>query len=101
VASSREDTTVRGVPGAFFGNGERLEIQTETTTLVIFASGRGQALRVAASLRGLNGGVGAGSLYQRPQPVRSRGSWPAKGSYSLGDDAFGCPLLTDPLQQWP
>jgi hypothetical protein len=70
VASLREDTTVRGVPGAFFSNGERLEIQTGTTTLVIFASGRRQALRVAASLRGLNGGVGAG----KPLPAPAAGA---------------------------
>jgi hypothetical protein len=72
VQSGREERTVRGVPAAYFStDGGRLELQTETSTIVIFAAGgRDQALRVANSLRGLNNGVGAG----KPLPAPAAGA---------------------------
>ena len=47
-------TRVRGTTAAFFEGGSRLEIQTGTTTVVIFAFSKRKALAVAKNLRGLN-----------------------------------------------
>jgi hypothetical protein len=48
------NTTVRGVPAAFFEGGNRLEIQTGTSTVVIFAD---SPATVAGALRGVNNDV--------------------------------------------
>jgi hypothetical protein len=69
-APATESTTVRGAPAAFLENGERLEIQTGTVTIVIFASSRDEALRIASALRGLNAAVAAG----RPLPAPANGA---------------------------
>jgi hypothetical protein len=46
--------TIRGAPAGVLEGGSRLEIQTGTTTVVIFAHSKKKALSVARSLRGLN-----------------------------------------------
>jgi len=46
-----EPTTIRGLPGAFFDDGRRLEIYTPWTTIVLFAHSRDHVLTVAAALR--------------------------------------------------
>jgi hypothetical protein len=52
-----DSTTVRGVPAAYFEGGNRLEIQTGTSTVVIFAD---SPASIASALRGLNNNVPAG-----------------------------------------
>jgi hypothetical protein len=60
-----EMTVVRGVPAAFVDNdGLRLEIQTGTSTVVVFARSRDEALTVADALRGVN--VPAGRAVSLP-----------------------------------
>ncbi len=73
-----ERTTIRGVPAAFLENGERLEIQTGTVTIVIFARARDEALRIANALQGLNVNQAAG----KPLPM------PAKAAL---DGTLSCP----------
>jgi hypothetical protein len=51
------NTTVRGAPAAFFEGGNRLEIQTGTSTVVIFAD---SPETVADALRGVNNNVPTG-----------------------------------------
>jgi hypothetical protein len=68
------DTTVRGVPAAFFEGGARLEIYTGDSTVVIFGSGRAQVIRIANTLRGLNVSVGAGEPLPRPEPGALEGT---------------------------
>jgi hypothetical protein len=46
-----ERTTVRGAPAAFFEDGQRLELQTSRSTIVVFATSRARALGVAGALR--------------------------------------------------
>ena len=53
-ALTPEPTSVRGVPAAFFEDGHRLEIQTGTSTVVVFARSRDEVLQVASALRGVN-----------------------------------------------
>jgi hypothetical protein len=60
-----ERALVRGVPGAFPDDGNRLEIQTGRSTVVIFADSRAQVLQVAAALRPAGGPGSTGPL---PQP---------------------------------
>jgi hypothetical protein len=48
------ETTVRGVPAAYYEGGRRLEIQTGTSTVVIFAD---SPATIAAALRGVNNSV--------------------------------------------
>jgi hypothetical protein len=71
-------TRVRGTTAAFFEGGSRLEIQTGTTTVVIFAFSKQKALSVAESLRGVNVPVSA----HDPLPPPARGA--VEGS-------LGCP----------
>lgn len=52
-----QETTVRGVPAAYYESGTRLELQTGTSTVVIFAHAPAS---VAAALRGVNNNVTAG-----------------------------------------
>jgi hypothetical protein len=61
-----EPATVRGVPGGFFEDGHRLELQTGRTTVVVFAGSRARVLRVAAALRPLGEQSNGGPL---PQPL--------------------------------
>jgi hypothetical protein len=64
-----ERITVRGVPAALFDDGMRLELETEGSTLVVFAHTREGALRIAAALRSLDGSVAP----SRPLPKRQEG----------------------------
>jgi hypothetical protein len=64
-----ERITVRGVPAALFDDGMRLELETEGSTLVVFAHTREGALRIAAALRSLDGSVAP----WRPLPKRQEG----------------------------
>jgi len=59
---------IRGVEGVFFEGGNRLEIVTGKTTIVIFAGGRAAALRAARALRGLNVSVGVRDKLPSPAP---------------------------------
>ena len=59
-------TRVRGTTAAFFEGGSRLEIQTGTTTVVIFAFSKREALAVARNLRGVNLDVSPGDPLPRP-----------------------------------
>ncbi|MEJ7792241.1 MAG: hypothetical protein WKF65_09760 [Gaiellaceae bacterium] len=63
-----EATTVRGVPAAFFEDGRRLEIQTGSSTVVIFARSSSEALTIAAALVGVNNLVEKGNLLPPPTP---------------------------------
>jgi hypothetical protein len=49
-----ETTSVRGVPAAFFDDGQRLEIHTGRSLVVIFADSRESTLGIAKALRGVN-----------------------------------------------
>ena len=69
-------TRVRGTKAAFFEGGNRLEIQTETTTVVIFAFSKREALSVAQNLRGLNVPVSAGDRLPPPAPGAVEGTLP-------------------------
>jgi hypothetical protein len=60
--------TIRGVPAAFFEDFQRLELQTGTATIVIFAKGYEQLIDVAESLRGLNVAVGPKQPLPQPPP---------------------------------
>ena len=59
---------VRGVHGVFFEGGNRLEIVTGKTTVVVFAPGRRAALRAVRALRGLNVRIGVREKLPRPAP---------------------------------
>ena len=62
-----EPTKVRGVPAAFFEDGERLELQTGISTVVVFAANRTRVLRIAAALRPLGASPSDRPL-PRPDP---------------------------------
>ena len=64
---------VRGVLGAFFDGGTRLELETGRSLVVIFARSRGQALRIAAELEAVDGSVTSGSPLPPPTGGRGRG----------------------------
>jgi len=49
-----DKATVRGVPAAFYEAGKRLEIQTGTSTVVIFGRTQADVVAVANALRGVN-----------------------------------------------
>ncbi len=65
---SPEPITVRGVPAALFDEGTRLELETQQSTIVVFADARARVLRIAAALRSLDGSVPRG--YPLPAPHR-------------------------------
>ncbi len=65
--SPKAHLRVRGTTAAFFEGGSRLEIQTGTTAVVIFAFSRSEALSVARNLRGLN--VPVSETDRLPSPV--------------------------------
>ncbi len=69
-----ERTTIREVPAAFLDDGTRLEIQTGSSTVVIFADSRTRALRIAAALRAVDGYVAAGEPLPPPAPGAPDGS---------------------------
>ena len=63
-----DKTHIRGATAAFFEGGSRLEIQTGTTTVVIFAFSKRKALAVARSLRGVNVPVSESDPLPPPAP---------------------------------
>jgi hypothetical protein len=67
-SSSHESVVARGVPGAFFDRGTRLELQTGRSTVVLFADSRLRVLRIAAALRAVDGSVPAGVPLPAPAP---------------------------------
>lgn len=69
-----ERTTIRGVPAVSLDDGTRLEIQTGRSTVVVFADSRARALRIAGSLRALNGSVPASTSLPQPAPGALEGN---------------------------
>jgi len=67
---SVERITIRGVPAALFDDGTRLELETDGSTVVVFARTRAHTLRIAGALRSLDGSVAPGSPL--PKPVRGQ-----------------------------
>jgi len=67
-------TRVRGTTAAFFEGGSRLEIQTGTTTVVIFAFSKHEVLSVARNLRGLNVPISTGDRLPPPAPGAVEGT---------------------------
>lgn len=67
-------TRVRGTTAAFFEGGSRLEIQTATTTVVIFAFSKREALSVARNLRGLNVPISTSDRLPLPAPGAVEGT---------------------------
>lgn len=65
-----DETTVRGVPAAFYEGGNRLEIQTGTSTVVIFAN---SPATVADALRGVNNNVPTGADLPAPAAAAMTG----------------------------
>jgi hypothetical protein len=70
--------SVRGVPAASFDEGTRLELETDGSTIVVFAGLRSHALAIAAALRSLDDSVAAGS----PFPARRQGGSQEEGVQS-------------------
>jgi hypothetical protein len=68
-----EPVRVRGVPGAFFDQGTRLELETGQSLVVVFAGSREQALEIAGELEAVDGSVAAGSDLPPPAAGRGRG----------------------------
>ncbi len=62
VSPSLEPVTIHGVPAAFLDGGARLEIQTGTSTVVVFSSTRARATRIGAALRPLGSQAAATAL---------------------------------------
>ena len=67
--ASVERITVRGVPALLFDDGTRLELETDRSTIVVFAGTRGRAFTIAAALRSPDDSVIPG----RPLPKRQEG----------------------------
>lgn len=63
-----ENAIVRGVPSAFFEDGARLELQTGTSTVVVFGTSKAQVTRAAESLQGVNVPVQAWQALPAPAP---------------------------------
>jgi hypothetical protein len=63
---SVEWLTVRGVPAALLDGGTRLELQTGTSTVVVFASTPARAATIGAALRPLGSGATGAAL---PPPL--------------------------------
>jgi hypothetical protein len=62
--------TIRGVPAYFYEDGRRLELSTSTSTVVILARDREQALGAAAALKGINNSIAVGE--DLPAPAYTR-----------------------------
>jgi hypothetical protein len=69
-------TEVRGTTAAFFEGGARLEIQTGTTTVVIHAFSKREALAIARSLRGVNADTSTRDPLPPPAPGAVEGKLP-------------------------
>jgi hypothetical protein len=74
AAPALERATVRGAPAVFLDDGTRLEIQTGSSIVVVFADSRGRALRIASALRAVNGSVVAGGPLPQPAPGALEGT---------------------------
>jgi hypothetical protein len=70
-----ERSVVRGVPAAFLDDGERLELQTGRSTVVVFGDSRARVLRMAAALRRLRERPSDGPLPD-PEPGAVDGTLP-------------------------
>jgi hypothetical protein len=70
VLTSEGPVTVRGVPAYFYEDGRRLELSTGTSTVVILARDREQALGAAAALKGINNPTAVGE--DLPAPAYTR-----------------------------
>ena len=68
VAPRPVPSTIRGVPAAGFEDGHRLEIQTGTSTVVVFGHTPQFARALAAELRGVNVAVERGAPLPPPAP---------------------------------
>ncbi len=66
-----ERISLRGVPALLFDDGTRLELETGSSTVVVFAGTRGRVLRIAAALRTFDETVSPG--LPLPQPARTEG----------------------------
>jgi hypothetical protein len=66
-------TRIRGTEAALLEGGSHIEIQTGTTTVVIFAFSKRSALAVARSLRGVNVPVSESDSLPRPAPGALQG----------------------------
>jgi hypothetical protein len=69
---------VRGVEAALFDEGSRLELYTEAATVVIFGSGRGDVMRAAAALRGVNVGLPPAAALPKPRAGTNDGALPCQ-----------------------
>lgn len=67
---------IRGARGSFFEGGSRLELQTGTTTVVIFGYSKSEVLSVARSLRGVNVPVSQTEALPPPAPGALKGNVP-------------------------
>jgi len=63
-----EPVVLRGVGGALFDEGTRLELETRGATVVVFGDSHARVLRIAKALRALDGSVRAGA----PLPPAAR-----------------------------
>ena len=64
-----ERLSVRGVPAAFFEEGQRLEIYTGSVSVVLFGQGKAQLLRAAHELRGANASAEVSADGDLPAPT--------------------------------
>ena len=69
-----ERTMIRGVPAAFLDDGTRLELQTGSSTVVVFADSRGRAARIARALRPLSESGPPGERLPPPAPGALEGT---------------------------
>jgi hypothetical protein len=67
-----ERTTIRGVAAAVLEGETRLELETDRSTVVVFADSHARLLRIAAALRAVNGSVAPGELLPRPDSTPGR-----------------------------
>lgn len=68
------ETTVRGAPAAFFEDGQRIDVQTGTTTVVVFGRSESEVAAVAGALRGVNNGVSETDPLPAPAPGAIEGA---------------------------
>lgn len=66
-APAPEQARIRGVPGAYFEDGTRLELYARASTIVVFARSREDARRLAEALRPMKQPASGGDL---PAPER-------------------------------
>jgi hypothetical protein len=74
VAPRPVPATVRGVPAAIFEDGHRLELQTGTSTVVVFGETPPFVRALAAGLRGVNVAIAHGAPLPAPAPGALEGS---------------------------